>query len=145
MAGWLSQFELSTYVRCRVTDGEGFGCSKGPSHQGPHVWSRCDSVDSRGHRCTLTPRHPGDHALTWYDRPAVRGDVHTTRYPGTLSETTALADAAVRAFTRYGWVEMSRSFQVGFLWRRPQLAQLLWLATAQKPAGRMTVVYEYRP
>jgi len=138
----LNQFDLTTMLRCPAADLEGYGCRLAPNHDGAHQWSRCEFTDQEGHRCALTPRHPGRHLQPWYDSAAVAGEVHTIRYGGTERETSRLADKAAAIASGYGWVDRSRSFAPGFLWRWPPTGRLLTGLTS--PHGRFTIEFEYR-
>ncbi len=139
-----SQFDLANWLRCPATDEEGYRCVKAPSHPGPHAWGRCEG-ELDGHRCMLPPKHPGDHLLSWYDRPASTGDRHTVEYEGTAAQTSAIAGADGHLLSAYGWVETSRSFELGLLWRLGPLARLLSLASGPSgPSGRLKVAYEFR-
>ncbi len=139
----LSQFDLGNALRCPAVDDEGYRCGKPPSHDGGHVWSRCGFRDADGHHCSLPPRHAGGHEPPWYDRPARESDSHTIRYDGSGPATMALADRAAAIAARHGWIEASRAFKPGPRW--PWLALMPLLGLSDKPSGRLTVVFAYRP
>ena len=52
------------------------------------------------------------------------------------------ADRAAANARAHGWVERSRSFELGWLWRTAPVAQLL--GSIATPQGSTTVIYEYR-
>jgi hypothetical protein len=143
MTNAFPQFDLGGMLRCAATDGEGYSCRKGPSHEGPHVWARCEYVDPDGHHCGQPPRHPGRHVSPWYDRVATAGDRHTATYEGTETAATAIANQGAAIFEHYGWSEVSRSFRLGIVWRSP-LAGLLGFLLTTRPRGVLKVVFEYR-
>jgi hypothetical protein len=90
----------------------------------------------------LSLHHSGSHRNPWYDRTVTPGELHIINYPGTESETSALADLAEPVATRYGWVVQSRSFRPGLPWRLALLRPLFANAT---PSGQLTVVFERGP
>ena len=144
MSSALPQFDLGGMLRCAALDDEGYRCVKPPSHEDPHVYARCHNVDLAGHRCGLPPRHPGRHEPPWYDRNVRLGDTHTASYEGTETSANAIASRGADLFARYGWVEKSRVFKPGLIWRSP-LAGPLAALLVTRPHGVVKVVFEFRP
>ena len=132
----------SQWLRCPVTDAEGYRCVQFISHQGRHQWQRCPWTDPQGYPCFLPPRHPGDHELAWFAKPTTAGATHTVRYEGDQELAATQADEDAQELAFHHWFPASRTYVAG---TRGRGARALAFLRAPKPANELVVVYEYRP
>ena len=129
---------LVDMVRCHEADPEGYRCVLVPQHEGPHKWGRCLATDAEGYRCILPPSHPGGHELAWFARPTDIGDTHTMPYAGRYERASDQARKDMDRLATHQWFPVSRDYVPSALGARLRPLAFLF-------AGKLVVVYEYRP